>query len=336
MRKLIMADIAKKAGVDISTVSRALNNSPLVKQHTKEQVLAIAEASGYVVNASARGLRRQASDTIGLVIPLRPESGQSISDPFFLEMIAAVCDASDKHGYDVIINLPHEENSISERRLLSTGKTDGIIIVGQAGRDSRLRALGSLSDKVVVWGVQGEDDGYTVVGSDNFQGGRLAGSHLSKIGRRNIVFLGPVNLPEGRARYDGFCAALSDVSARVDPELVVDVDFNAAAGYERISWLLDRGIAFDGIFAASDVLALAAMGALQERGLSIPDDVSIVGYDNVAEGRRGLPPLTTVDQNIKQGGSIMVTQLLNKLAGARVNSVLTPTELIIRGSCGGH
>jgi len=335
-RKLTMADIAEKAGVDVSTVSRALNNSPLVKPDTKEQVLAIAEASGYVINASARGLRRQANDTIGLVIPLRPESGQSISDPFFLEMIAAVCDASDKRGYDVIINLPHQENSIAEKRLLSTGKADGVIIVGQAGRDKRLRELGSLSDKVVVWGAQAKDEDYTVVGSDNFGGGYLAGEHLCKLGRRNIVFLGPVNLPEGRARYDGFCAALSNHVGGVQSELVVDVDFNEGAGYQSIKRLLDRGVVFDGIFAASDVLGLAAMRVLQESDVSVPQDVSVVGYDNVAQGLRSVPPLTTVDQNIKQGGDLMVTQLLKKLAGERVDSMLTPTELIVRGSCGGH
>ncbi len=137
-QKITMAELARRAKVDVSTVSRALNDSPLVKEDTKAEILKIAAEVGYAVNASARNLRRQSSEAIGMVIPLRPESGQTISDPFFLEMVGAVSQAASERGYDLIISVPKADEQIAEKRLLSTGKADGLIIIGQAGRSNRL------------------------------------------------------------------------------------------------------------------------------------------------------------------------------------------------------
>jgi DNA-binding LacI/PurR family transcriptional regulator len=144
-RKITMAELARLADVDVSTVSRALSDSPLVKEETKTEILKIARKTGYAVNASARNLRRQSSEAIGMVIPLRPESGQTLSDPFFLEMVGAVSQAAADRGYDLIISVPKGEEEIAEQRLLSTGKADGLIIIGQAGRTERLKALGPLA-----------------------------------------------------------------------------------------------------------------------------------------------------------------------------------------------
>ena len=121
-----MAELARIANVDISTVSRALNDSPLVKEKTKTHVLKIAAETGYVVNASARNLRRQSAQAIGIVIPLAPESGQTISDPFFLEMVGAVSHAASQRGYDLIVSVPQSSAEIAERRLLMTGRADGL------------------------------------------------------------------------------------------------------------------------------------------------------------------------------------------------------------------
>ncbi|HCE20961.1 MAG TPA: LacI family transcriptional regulator, partial [Hyphomonas sp.] len=132
-----MAELAKLAEVDVSTVSRALNDSPLVKEKTKRLILDIAAETGYAVNASARNLRRQSSEAIGIVIPLRPESGQTISDPFYLEMVGAVSQAASRNGYDLIVSIPREDETIAERRLLQTGKADGLIVIGQAGMSQR-------------------------------------------------------------------------------------------------------------------------------------------------------------------------------------------------------
>jgi len=333
-RKITMAELARLANVDVSTVSRALNGSPLVKEDTKAEILRIAEERGYAVNASARNLRRQAAEAIGLVIPLRPESGQTISDPFYLEMVAAVSEAASKRGYDLIVNVPRESEQIAEQRLLRTGKADGLIIIGQAGVQGRLEALGPLAGKVVVWGGQSGHANYTLVGSDNRAGGRLAAEHLFSVGRTRTLLMGPLSLPEVRLRFEGFEEAHHARGLKIDPRLRLDVEFGGTSGFQELAALIDDSADFDSIFAASDVLAMTAMMALQARGRTVPGDVAVMGYDNIGQSRLCSPALTTIDQNIPAGGEILVDLLLRKLAGEEVESRLTPTRLIIRASTG--
>ncbi|WP_290479491.1 MULTISPECIES: LacI family DNA-binding transcriptional regulator [unclassified Hyphomonas] len=334
-RKMTMAELAKLAEVDVSTVSRALNDSPLVKEKTKRLILDIAAETGYAVNASARNLRRQSSEAIGIVIPLRPESGQTISDPFYLEMVGAVSQAASRNGYDLIVSIPREDETIAERRLLQTGKADGLIVIGQAGMSQRLEELGPLGRKVVVWGGNAGHLNYTLVGSDNVEGGRLAGDHLLSIARKRILFLGPGRLPEVQLRYNGFLKAHDERGVRWDDTLTLDIEFGAKNAFEEVLQFLDSGKKFDAIFAASDVLAMSALLALNARGISVPDDVAVVGYDNIAQAGMATPSLTTIDQNIARGGELMVEKLLAQLAGETAKSELTPTQLIVRESSGG-
>jgi DNA-binding LacI/PurR family transcriptional regulator len=331
-RKITMAELARLADVDVSTVSRALNDSPLVKEGTKAEILKIAQETGYAVNASARNLRRQSSETIGMVIPLRPESGQTLSDPFFLEMVGAVSQAASERGYDLIISVPKGEEQLAEQRLLNMGKADGLIIIGQAGRTGRLKALGPLAKKVVVWGGQDGPANYTLVGSDNREGGRLATEHLLSIGRERILFIGPFGLPEVRLRLEGFEAAHAARGLRAADSLRLDVEFGGASVFRELLAFMDHGHAFDAIFAASDVLAMTAIMALQAKGRSVPGDVAVVGYDNIGQAKLSTPPLTTIDQDIAGGGQLMVDLLLRQLAGEDVKSQVTSTRLIVRGS----
>lgn len=331
-QKMTMAELARLAGVDVSTVSRALNDSPLVKEKTKAEILKVAQETGYVVNASARNLRRRSAEAIGMVIPLRPESGQTLSDPFFLEMVGAVSQAASERGYDLIINVPKDNETIAEQRLLQTGKADGLIIIGQAGRSTRLDAWGPLAKKVVVWGGRNGPTNYTLVGSDNKEGGRLAAEHLISIGRKRLLFLGPLSLPEVALRYEGFAAAHIDQGLNLDPELKLDVEFGGSSVFQELRAFVEKGQSFDAVFAASDVLAMTAILALRAAGRSVPDDVAIVGYDNIGQAQLSTPPLTTIDQNIKAGGEMLVDLLLRQLAGEDVTSQLIPTRLIARGS----
>jgi DNA-binding LacI/PurR family transcriptional regulator len=327
-----MRELARLAEVDISTVSRSLNDSPLVAPETKAHVLKIAAEKGYVVNATARSLRRRSSETIGIVIPMRPGSGQTISDPFYLEMVGAVSHAASQRGYDLILSVPQGEDAFSERRLIQTGRADGLIVIGQARRLERLNALGTLLDRVVVWGGRVGHPRYTLVGSDNLEGGRLAGEHLLAIGRRRILFLGDPDLPEVALRFEGLRAALAGRGLAHDPALVRRVDFGADAAFRAVLELIDGNIAFDAVFAASDVLAMAAIHALRARDRRAPEDVSVVGYDNIGQAQMATPPLTTIDQHITLGGELMVDLLLRKIRGDRVKSVVTPTTLVVRGS----
>ena len=333
-KKITMAELARLADVDISTVSRALNDSPLVKPKTKEKILKIVDSTGYAINASARNLRRQSSGAIGIVIPLIPDFGQTILDPFFLEMVGSVSHALSRHDYDLILSVPRDEEKIAERRLLLTGQADGLIVIGQAGHMKRLNQLDAAKGKIVVWGGRIENRQYPVVGSDNKEGGRLAAEHLLKLGRRRILFLGDVELPEVTLRHAGFLKAHSEHDAIHDKRLHVRTNFGGEAVKAGIKYILKQGLKFDAIFASSDVLAMSAINALGQCGLSVPKDVAIVGYDNINMAEMATPPLTTIDQNISQGGQIMVDMLMRELAGKPVKSKFTKTKLIIRESCG--
>lgn len=329
--RMTMSGLAKLSGVDISTVSRALNDSPLVNGKTKDHILKLASETGYAINARARNLRKQSSQTLGIVIPVYPGSQQNLSDPFFLEMIAAVSQAAAKFDYDLIINLPNSPSEIAERRLLLSGKADGLIIIGQAGRIERLRSLGDAADRVVVWGGMIDAADYTLVGSDNFEGGRLVGQHLKDIGRQRVVFLGDIDLPEVELRYNGLMSVWNGEGA--DQSVMhVRSSFDGHEAYRQTLALCESAHSFDAIFAASDVLAIAAIHAVQSKGLRVPEDVAVVGYDNIGQAAMISPGLTTIDQNIKLGGEILVNTLIDKIAGNPVSATLTPTKLVIRGS----
>ena len=333
-KKVTMAELARLAKVDVSTVSRALNDSPLVKPHTKAAILQIADEVGYTINVAARNLRLQSSGAIGIVIPLAPGSEQTISDPFFLEMVGSVSHAASLHGYDLIVSVPRDEMTIAERRLLRSGRADGLIVIGQAGRAERLNAMSARNSNVIVWGGADGDQDYTLVGSDNVKGGRLATSHLISLGRKRILFLGDIALPEVALRYKGYTSAYEKAELSVDPNLILKLNFGGQSAFDAVVNYIDNGHSFDGVFAASDVLAMAAIHALQSKGKNIPQDVSVVGYDNIGQAQMSTPALTTINQNIAQGGEVMVTLLLAKIAGKSTASAFTDTSLIVRASCG--
>lgn len=331
-KRITMAELARIANFDVSTVSRALNDSKLIKDQTKEYIRSVAVENGYSINASAQNLRRRCSQSIGIAIPINPDSAQTISDPFFLEIIGSVSQAASKRGYDLIVTVPSDEQEIAERRLLETGRADGLIVIGQAGRVERLNSLESVSSNIVVWGGKFADLKYTLVGSDNFEGGRLATSYLLSKGRKRILFVGDTSLPEVSLRFAGFEKAHREKGLGHDPELIVRVAFGGDHVFEALRGLLSEGVAFDAIFAVSDVLAISAIHAVTAFGLCVPDDIAIVGYDNIGQSKIISPSLTTIDQNIALGGEIMVELLLEKIAGRKVQSRMTPTKLIERRS----
>lgn len=333
-RRVTMAELARLARVDVSTVSRALSDSPKVKQATKDHIRAVASEVGYEVNAAARNLRRQSTQTIGVVVPIDPARGQTISDPFYLEMLGAISHAAAARDHDLLLTIPQSDGQVAERRLLRSGKADGLIVIGQAGRAERLNALAEATDRVVVWGGRLDEARYTVVGSDNVRGARAATEHLLSRGRRRVLFLGDAVLPEVALRRRGFAEAHEGAGLTPDPDLFLPLSFGAVTAAQEVASLLEDGAAFDAVFAASDVLALAAMQAVRARGLRVPEDVAVVGYDDVSQAALASPPLTTVRQDITLGGALLVDLLLRKVAGEEVRSRLTPTELVVRASSG--
>ena len=195
-----------------------------------------------------------------------------------------------------------------------------------------MKSLGDAADRVVVWGGMIDAADYTLVGSDNLEGGRLVGQHLKEYGRKKIVFLGDIDLPEVKLRYDGLTSVLDSADNGLDPVLHINSSFDGREAYSKVLSLCESSNKFDAIFAASDVLAIAAIHAVQSKGLHVPKDVAVVGYDNIGQAAMISPGLTTIDQNIAMGGEIMVNALIDKIAGKPVKAALTPTKLVIRGS----
>jgi DNA-binding LacI/PurR family transcriptional regulator len=186
---------------------------------------------------------------------------------------------------------------------------------------------------MVVWGGVMPRQTYCSVGTDNVAGARSAVEHLLKLGRRKIVFVGDPNVPELKLRYQGHVAGLSAFKGALKPR-VVPAHLMAESSFEAVQAFIEEHGEFDGIFAATDVIALSALRALTAAGLKVPQDVSVVGYDDVALAAHANPPLTTVKQDFHAGAVALVDLLFKRLNGEQTSSVTLPTKLIVRESCG--
>ncbi len=327
-----MADLAKRAGVSEATVSRALADSPLIAQKTRKRIQEIAARSGYRVNPVASSLRSRITRTIAVLIPLQHEAKQAISDPFFMELLGYIADALSERGYSLL--LAKVNNSAADWIGESTRarRADGVIVIGQSLLHGVLNEAAASGAKMVVWGQRLEDQRYVTVGSDNQSGGYLATSHLIDQGCNRIAFFGDTRVPEVDARRQGYVRALEQHGLDQAPRLEIAVHFGAEAAYQEAKALLDSGLQFDGIFAASDVIAMSTMRALAEHKLRVPQDVSVVGFDGLPMAMFATPPLTTIRQDLATSGKLLVEKLLDSIAGREVHSSVLPAELIVRSS----
>lgn len=332
---ITMADIARLAGVHVSTVSRALGDSPLVEKGMRSRILRIASQHGYVVNATARNLRAGRTRTISVVIPLAHERGQVLTDPFFSCLLSHLADAITEQGYGMLLQkvLPPMKGWFD--RLVAAHRADGIIVIGQSTEHAVLQKAAQTPTPFVVWGGQLARQRYCTVGTDNMGAARLATEHLLRLGRRRILFLGDPSIPEIRLRCDGYQQALAQGPRGTAAATVVKAHMTPDAAYQSMTQHLRKGLTFDAVFAATDVIALSAMRALTAAGITIPDQVALAGFDGIDMGAHVHPTLTTVSQNLTQGASLLVELLLRRMAGENVKSVVMPGELIVRESCGG-
>ncbi|PIB90479.1 LacI family transcriptional regulator [Caulobacter sp. FWC2] len=330
--RLKMADIARMAGVSISTVSRALAGNPLIPKTLRDQIVEIAQTHGYVVNQSARSLRLRKTDTIGVIIPLVHEAGQMISDPFFLEMFGRLADEITRRDYSVLLNKVVVTKPGWLDRIIQSHRADGLVLIGQSTQHEALNLVADTYKPMVVWGAQQPGQRYCAVGSDNVQGGRLAAAHLAAAGRKRIAFLGGVQAPEAAQRFEGYKRGLAEAGLPFDPALVVPTPFTMDEAQGAIAAFLATDVAFDAVFAFSDVIALAAIGALTEAGKSVPGDVAVVGFDDIVLARHSNPPLTTIRQDLASGARSMVDLLFRRMAGEDAPATFAPVELVVRGS----
>ncbi|MBX3606072.1 MAG: substrate-binding domain-containing protein [Piscinibacter sp.] len=327
-----MADIARLANVSISTVSRALSNHPRLSAETKQRIRELARSLHYSVDAGAQMMRGKQLQTVAVAFPYHPEQRRHFKDPFFLALIGAIGDALIDSGHSMLIEAVEADDFDRVAKPYETRQCIGTILLGQEHHHDRINALAVRGIPFVVWGARLKDQLYCSVGSDNTQGGFQATGHLVDGGARRIVFLGDPSLPEIAQRHDGHLAALRARGIESDPQLTRPVPFVPQAAREEIERLLAKGPDFDAIFAASDRLALAAMAALAASGRRVPQDVQVIGFDDIALAADANPPLTTVRQDIDGAGKALVDRLLAKLAGQTAESLLLPTTLIVRGS----
>lgn len=322
------------AGVHTSTVSRALAGSPLVEKSVRERILKIARSQGYKVNSTARSLRLQRSQNISVAIPLGHEVTQSLADPFFMQMLGFLADEITQRGYGILLQkvLPPMTDWLPD--LVASRRSDGIVVVGQSTEHKVLETVANDYQPLVVWGGKINHQSYCTVGSDNIGGVRLATEHLLKLGRRKIVFLGDTKVPEMRLRYRGYVDALGHGPSGTAEKRNIPTHMTGDKAYDAVRNALDKGEKFDAIIGATDVIAISAIRAIAAAGLRVPDDIAVVGYDDIAFAAHSNPPLTTVRQDIEMGAKLMVDLLFRRMDGEATESVTMPTELIIRESCG--
>jgi len=334
-KNLTMADIAKLAGVSDATVSRALQDSPLINKNTRAKIQLIARENNYEINAAARNFRTKKTHTLAVVLLVDKEWGHEVSDAFLMVLLGSIADEAAHHGYDLLLATNPGEITNLNAYYVESKRADGLIIIGQGRNDPRLDRLAESNAPFIVWGAEVAEHDYPTVGSDNFKGGYDATQLLIKNGRKRIAFLGDIRHPEVEHRCNGYKKALLDSRLSIDESLIIASDFSRSDGYEKTdACLLAKNLAFDAIFAVSDNIALGAMKRLDEAGMKVPTDIAIVGFDDSPLAGFSTPGLTTIHQDIREGGKLLVQNLLAIMKGNTVEHVAMPTSLIIRQSCG--
>lgn len=327
-----MADIARLAGVSVSTVSRALSQSPLVNEATRLRVAELARSLNYSINIGAQNLRLKQNRTVAVVVPYDPATRQHLSDPFFLSLIGSIADALTDRGYEMLLSRVDADRLDLAAHSHDTGRAVGILMIGQWHHHDQLNAMAVRGVPFVVWGAQLPGQVYATVGSDNVLGGRLATAHLLAQGAKQVVFMGDPMLPEVAQRFAGYEQALTEAGLPVRPELCRPVPFVQAEIEQAAETLVRDGTRFDGLFAASDLMAMTAIGSFRRLGVNVPQDIKVVGYDDIQLSAHFHPSLSTVRQPVAQAGDRMVAALLAQLEGQRAMPVLLATELMARES----
>ena len=325
-----IAELAAIAGVSAGTVSRALSGAGLISAKTRERIQALAREHDFRPSVMARNLRIQRTGAIGVVIPLGHETGQHISDPFFMTMLGLLADALTERGYDLMLSrvVPAADGWLD--RIVDTGRVDGVIVIGQSDQSAALDRLAVRYRPLVVWGGHVEGQVHCSVGSDNRRGGELATAHLIERGCRRIAFFGDPRGLEIAQRLDGCRAAmaaagLSEQLTVMPAHLVAETAHPAIAAF-----LSETGSRPDGIVAASDVIALSALGVLAERRIAVPDAMRLIGFDDLPAAQHAVPRLSTVRQDLTRGAGLLVDALLARLAGEDAPSVVMQPELVVR------
>ncbi|QCR52869.1 LacI family transcriptional regulator [Brachybacterium sp. SGAir0954] len=328
-RRPSMGDVAARAGVSYQTVSRVLNEPGIVRPDTRDRVLAAIADLGYARNRAARALKTSRSSLIGVLT-----DGSSLFGP--AETTTAVEIAAREAGYSVLLtSMPPGGQGADQvgAELLGSGVDGILVIAAHAGMDPAVGAVAQAAPVVAISAQTSAEAGVEVVGIDQGRGACEVVAHLRRTGVRSVVHLaGPPDWFDARARRCGFEAAVT--AEGLDAEVLGSEDWTPRSGYELTLQVLERGRP-EAIFAANDMMAIGVLHALHERGLRIPEDVAVVGFDNTLGAEFLLPSLTTVAQPFAEVGRAALGHLVELMDGATEAAETPralPPRLVVRRS----
>jgi len=330
---LTLEDIARLSGVSRSTVSRVINEEENVKDQTRQKVMQVINSYNFQPNLAARGLASGRTNVIGVVIPASVTV--IFTDPYFPQLLQGVSAVCNTREYSVMLWLSepeYERRMIS--RILHNGLVDGVLVASIPMNDPIIESIVESKMPYILIGRH-PSAAVNYLDVDNVQSSRKATMHLVRLGYKRIATItGIQNQISGYDRYQGYLKALQDSNFPSRPELVAEGDFTEEGGYKAMMRLLKYKP--DAVFVASDTMAYGAMRALREANLRIPEDVAIVGFDDLPNSSKTIPPLTTIRQMPSMMGSRAVEFLINAIeSGVKsTQGIIMDTELVVRESCG--
>ena len=329
-----IAEVARLATVSTATVSRVVNGSPNVRPATREAVLDAIEHLGYTPNRAARTLVTRRTDTIALVVS--ESETRVFSDPFFPSIVRGISAALAQTELQLLLLMARDDREHAKvERYVRQGHVDGVILMSLHGDDPLPKALPRLGVPTVLVGRPRSNERLPWVDADNRGGARAATAHLLAGGRKNVATItGPLDMTVGVDRFDGYRDALREAGRRFRKSLVAHGDFGKESGARAVRELAERAADMDALFVANDPMAIGALEALRALERRVPEDVAVIGFDDVADAALTDPPLTTVSQPLEEMTKALADLLLQRMNGLgdEDESVVCPTRLVTRGS----
>lgn len=324
--RMTMADLARLAGVSVPTVSRALRNLDSVLPETRSRIQKLAAEHGFVANAAAQALKGKITRKIAIVIDFTSTGpGRASPDTFIFELLSDVAHALTIRDFEITLCAREPSIERYERQFREIGAS-GAIFLGQGGQHQLLQQLATRFP-IIVYGAALPDALYCTVGSDNLAGGELVGREFRRRGRSRILLLGDSQTDQVRLRFDG---VRSSLGKDVEVEVLGVRGFSYEEGHLAVSGRLSIAPPPDGIFAASDMLAMAVVRATKEAGFAVPSDITVIGYNDIPQAQAFDPPLTTVREDDHRAGSLLVEKLMQIRDGVRASSALLGVSLVSR------
>jgi len=331
--RVTIKEVAARAGVSVATISRVINGKGPVRESTSRRVMETAQAMRYTPHGVARSLSMRRAHTVGLLLP-------DLHGEFFSEVIRGIDAVAQRHGYHMLVSSSHSEQSALEAALdAMRGRVDGLIVMSPDLDQETLRSSLAACSAVVLLNCAATDPGFDTFNIDNVTGARTMTRHLLQLGHRRIAFIkGAEGNVDAVERLRGFRLALR--AARVERRDAWEIagDFTEGGGYRAASLLLAQPCRPSALFAANDSMAIGALSALSDAAVPVPDEMAVVGFDDIPIARYTNPPLTSVHVPITQLGELATEKLVQSLASGgrwRPNSQTLPTALVVRQSCGG-